>query len=99
MRNLWNAPVMNHVTDNADARRWELWEQGLLAHADYEIRDGVMLLPHVEADPGLRGSGAAGRLMEGVAAHARARGLRLLPICGYAVAWLDKHPEHAELRV
>jgi len=88
---------MTDVTDNTDRRRFELVEQGLTAFADYRQNGDVLMLPHVEAPPALRGTGAAGRLMEGVAAHARERGLKLLPVCPYAVAWLKRHPEHAEL--
>lgn len=88
---------MTAVTDNTDRRRFELVEQGLTAFADYRLNGDVLMLPHVEAPPALRGTGAAGRLMEGVAAHARERNLKLLPVCPYAVAWLKRHPEHAEL--
>ena len=88
---------MTAVTDNTERRRFELEEGGLTAFADYRQNGDVLMLPHVEAPPALRGTGAAGRLMEGVAAHARERGLKLLPVCPYAVAWLKRHPEHAEL--
>ncbi|HEX8232085.1 MAG TPA: GNAT family N-acetyltransferase [Caulobacteraceae bacterium] len=88
---------MTAVTDNTERRRFELEEGGLTAFADYRQNGEVLMLPHVEAPPALRGTGAAGRLMEGVAAHARERGLKLLPVCPYAVAWLRRHPEHAEL--
>ncbi len=66
---------MNGVTDNTALGRFELIEDGKLAFADYQIRGGRMILPHVEADPALRGRGAAGRLMDGVLETARARGL------------------------
>ena len=40
---------------------------------------------------------AAGRLMEGVVAHARARALKIVPTCGYAVSWFRHHPEHTDI--
>ena len=86
------------VVDNADRRRFELTEAGQLAVADYRVQDGAMLLPHVEAAPALRGTGAAGRLMEGVFDAARRRGLKVVPICPYADAYLRRHPQHADLR-
>lgn len=70
-------------------------EDGKLAFADYRLQSGVLVLPHVEADPALRGRGAAGRLMEGVMEIVRERGLKVRPVCSYAVAWLERHPEHA----
>ena len=88
---------MSDVIDNPARRRFELEEQGQLAFADYRRADGRLIIPHVEAAPGLRGTGAAGRLMEGVLAAARAEGLRVLPLCSYAAAYIRRHPEHQDL--
>jgi hypothetical protein len=85
--------------DNTDESRFELHVDGHLAIADYRRRDGVLTLPHVEADMALRGTGAAGRLMEQVVAAARAEGSKIRPLCSYAVAWLRRHPETADLLV
>ncbi|WP_339915735.1 GNAT family N-acetyltransferase [uncultured Brevundimonas sp.] len=65
--------------------------------ADYRLRDGVYELLHVEADPALRGTGAAGRFMQTLSDHARAEGLKLAPHCGYAVAWFKRHPDEGDL--
>ncbi len=81
------------MRDNQDAQRFELEENGLLAWADYRIRDGVHQIPHVEADPPLRGTGAAGRLMQQVVDHARSHALTLEPRCSYARVWFGRHPE------
>ncbi len=85
------------VTDNVERRRFELAEQGQVAFADYRREAGRLLIPHVEAPMALRGGGTAGRLMEGVVAHARAEGVKIVPICSYAAAWLRRHPEHGDL--
>ena len=81
------------MIDNRQARRFELTENGLLAWADYRIRDGRTLIVHVEAEPPLRGTGAAGRLMQQIVDHARAGGLVIEPHCSYARIWLQRHPE------
>lgn len=78
------------VIDNTAKSRFELVEKGLLAYADYEIDGNSLVLPHVEAHPDMRGTGAAGRLMQGVLKAADSRGLEIKPICGYAVAYLRK---------
>jgi uncharacterized protein len=85
------------VRDNTEMRRFELSEQGKLAFADYRLNDGVVTLPHVEAHPDLRGSGAAGRLMLGVLEHIRREGLKVRPVCSYAVAYMRRHPEYNDL--
>jgi predicted GNAT family acetyltransferase len=86
----------NGVTDTG--RRFELSEQGATAFADYRVQEGRMVIPHVEAAHALRGTGAAGRLMAGVMDAARQRGLKVVPLCPYADAYMRRNPETADLR-
>ena len=65
--------------------------------ADYAVQGETRVILHVEADPALRGAGAAGRFMQSLAEHARAEGLKLTPRCSYAVAWLKRHPEYEDV--
>jgi len=81
------------MRDNKEEDRFEREENGLLAWANYRIRDGKYQLAHVEADPPLRGTGAAGRLMQDIVDHARAQQLVIVPRCSYARAWFQRHPE------
>ncbi len=90
---------MNPVMDNTEKQRFELVEDGKLAFADYREASGVLVLPHVEADPVLRGRGTAGRLMTGVLDTVRGRGLKVRPVCSYAVAFIQRHPEYQDLVV
>jgi uncharacterized protein len=85
------------MIDNTERQRFEASENGHLVFADYRLRGEVHVLTHVEADPALRGTGAAARLMEAIVAHARAHGLKLLPRCSYAVIWFRRHPEAGDL--
>jgi hypothetical protein len=85
------------VSDNAARRRFELEEQGALAFADYRREPDRLVIPYVEAAPALRGTGAAGRLMEGVLAVARQEGRKVLPLCAYAAAYIRRHKEHHDL--
>jgi predicted GNAT family acetyltransferase len=82
---------------NAAAGRFELDEAGQVIFADYRRGEGRLILDHVEAPLALRGSGAAGRLMEEIAAYAREQGLRIVPLCAYAAHWLRRRPEHSDL--
>ncbi len=88
---------MTKVSDNSEKNRFELSENGEVAFADYQLSEGEITIPYVESPVALRGTGAAGRLMEGVVAHAAERGLKILPICGYAVSWFKRHPEHQSI--
>lgn len=81
------------MIDNKAASRFEREEDGLLAWATYRIQDGKHLIPHVEAELPLRGTGAAGRLMQEIVEHARDHQLVIVPRCSYARAWFARHPE------
>jgi hypothetical protein len=89
--------MSNLVIDNKAEQRFELVEQGQTAFADYSRRGGALVIPHVETPAALRGHGVAGRLMEGIVVHAREQGAKIVPICPYAAAWLERHPEHRDL--
>lgn len=85
------------IRDNVERSRFELDEQGHTAWADYRRRDGTLIIPHVEAPMALRGTGAAGRLMQGVMERARSEGVKVVPLCGYAAAWIRRHKEFNDL--
>jgi uncharacterized protein len=88
---------MPDVVNNERLGRFELAENGLTAFATYRRHGDRVTIPHVEAPVALRGTGAAGRLMAGIAALARASGLRVLPTCPYAIAWFRRHPDAADV--
>lgn len=89
--------IMADIIDNPAAGRFELVEQGLTAYADYRLAPDRLIIDYVFSPPALRGAGTAGRLMQGVADAARARNLKITPLCGYAAAWLKRHPGSADL--
>jgi uncharacterized protein len=88
---------MNGVVDNANKGRFEMEEGGLVAFANYQRRGSVLVIPHVEAPPALRGTGAAGRLMAGLLALVRERGERIVPTCSYAAAYMRQHKDQQDL--
>ena len=88
---------MGEVVDNLAKGRFELEVGGEVAFANYRREPGRLVIPYVEAPTALRGTGAAGRLMEGVLAQARAEDLKVVPICGYAAAYIRRHKAHHDL--
>lgn len=85
------------VIDNTGRHRFELTEQGLTAFADYRIRGDEVVIPHVESPVPLRGQGTAGRLMTGVLELIRERGQKVVPLCPYARAFIQRNPQYADL--
>lgn len=76
---------------NEERARFELEKNGSLAYADFERSGDVLKILYVFSPPELRGTGAAGELMQQIADYAHAQHLDIVPICGYAAAWLKKH--------
>ena len=85
------------VTHNPAERRFETWIEGELSKLDY-IEDGKnFVITHVGVHPSLRGQGVAGRITQVSLEHAKKHGLRVVPMCSYAAAYIRRHPEYAEL--
>jgi len=87
------------VRDNRELQRFELPVEGQVAFANYRRQPGRLVITHVETPPALRGAGHASRLMQGVAEMARAEQVKVLPLCSYARAWMQRHPEYRDLAV
>lgn len=95
------------MTDFRDVLDRQRFEQGFtdpegetrIVHANYAFQGDARVILHVEADPALRGTGAAGTFMQSLAEHARAEGLKLAPRCSYAVAWLKRHSQYDDVVV
>lgn len=85
------------VKDNPAKSRYELDVDGRTVFANYRRDGSTLYIPYVEAPPSLRGTGAAGRLLEGVMETARAEGLKVVPICSYASLWMRRHKEYHDL--
>lgn len=104
-RRLASATCDNHlvsefiVSDNPDRQRYELRvDDRIVSIADYDFADGdVLVVPHVETDPELRGQGMADRLMRGMLDDLRAHDRRITPICPFAAAYLRRHPADQDL--
>jgi predicted GNAT family acetyltransferase len=85
------------MIDIIERHRFEVVENGLTVFADYRRHDDRYVIVHVEAHPGLRGTGAADRLMTGMVARAREKKFQLVPRCSYAVEWFKRHPDAADV--
>jgi hypothetical protein len=80
--------------DNTANNRYELAVDDQTAFADYRKDGHIIYITHVETPPALRGKGTAGQLMQEIAEHAKSENLKLVPICGYASTWLQRHKEY-----
>ena len=88
---------MIQVRDNPDKGRFELDLGGQVVFARYARHGSVRVIPHVEAPPALRGTGAAGQLIAAMMEVARTEGLKVRPLCSYASVWMRRHREYHDL--
>lgn len=87
------------VSDNLEQQRFELaLAGGALARIDYRRTGEVLWLDHAEVPPTFAGQGVGSALVRGALELARARGERVVPVCGFVAAWMRRHPEFDSLR-
>jgi predicted GNAT family acetyltransferase len=94
-----NDSTSTAVHHNTAQQRFEATVEGHVNVADYRMSNGVMLLTHTHVHPDLQGRGIAASLIEAAMAFAREEGLKIDPLCTYARAYMQKHPETQSLHV
>jgi uncharacterized protein len=85
------------VRDNTALSRFELDADGVTAVANYHVADDVMTITHTEVPPHARNKGIASKLIEEMLVEARARGLKIVPLCPFVRAYFSRHPEDRDL--
>ena len=90
--------MSNNVRDNTQRHRFELDADGHVAFSEYKRADGVLTIMHTEVPAALGGKGVGSALVRGLLDIARAQGLKVVPKCPFVTAYIDKHPQYADLR-
>jgi uncharacterized protein len=81
------------IVDNPDAGRYELRDHGaVVGVVEYRLDGEVMVIPHVEVAPALRGTGRSAPFLDEVLARIDQRGLQVRPLCGYAAGHIRSRP-------
>jgi predicted GNAT family acetyltransferase len=83
------------VIDNHNKSRLEVQAEGELAELVYRTNGKRLVLIHTEVPEGLGGHGIAGRLVQAAIVKASDAGMTIVPLCPYARAWLERHPDDA----
>ncbi len=86
------------VVDRPDKSRYEAYVGDQLAgFVTYRTRPGVVVLVHTEVYAEFEGHGTGGRLASAVLEEARARGLKVDPVCPFIASYIEGHPQYADL--
>ena len=86
------------VRDNPDRHRFEIdLGDGAFAFAEYTLPEGKIMFTHTEVPPEHEGKGVGSALIRAGLAAARERGLKVIPICPFFAAYIQKHPDEQDL--
>ena len=88
------------VTNVPEKKRWEAHVDGALAgFAEYQRTDELVVFTHTEVDGAYEGQGVGGALARHAPDEVRDEGThKVLPICPFIKAWIDRHPDYASLQ-
>lgn len=86
------------VRDNPERHRFEIdLGDGTFAIAEYTLRPGKIMFTHTEVPEAHEGKGIGTTLMRFALDAARERGLKVIPICPFFAAYMQKHAEVQDL--
>ncbi len=86
------------VHDNPDESRFEAARDDQpLGFAYYRAEPGRVVFTHTEVRPEAEGEGVGSALVSGALDDVRRRGLRAVPVCPFVRAFIERHPEYADL--
>ncbi|MGL9617495.1 GNAT family N-acetyltransferase [Bradyrhizobium sp. U531] len=88
---------MSEIIDNRAHHRFELEIEGHLATEHYRLDGDVITFEHTDVPKELGGKGVGSKLVQGALDQVRSAGLKLVPQCSFVKAWIDKHPDYADL--
>jgi predicted GNAT family acetyltransferase len=57
-----------------------------------------LVFTHTEVDPDHEGEGVGSTLVRGALDDARRRGMPVVPRCPFVRAWIERHPDYADVR-
>lgn len=86
------------VRDVPERTRYEVSVDGELAgFAEYRDRDGARVFTHTEVFDAFEGQGVGTALASGALDDVRASGGRLVALCPFVAAYIERHDEYADL--
>lgn len=88
---------MSEVRDNPEKNQFELIVEGHTALAAYRLKPGVITFTHTEVPQELGGRGIGTKLAKGALDQVRERGLKVVPLCPFIKAYIEKHAEYQDL--
>ena len=90
--------MATEVLDVPTRSRYEVTVDGELAgFSEYRDTEGARVFTHTEVFDAYEGKGVGSALARGALDDVRARGRRLVALCPFIAAFLERHDEYADL--
>lgn len=84
------------IHHNSEKERFELQVDGHLGVLNYQQKDNLFQIDYVSVPAEIGGRGIGSDLVRASLEYAQKEGLRPVPICGFARAYLQQHPEYQD---
>ncbi|RDV01322.1 GNAT family N-acetyltransferase [Undibacter mobilis] len=85
------------VRDNPSRNRFELQTAAGLAIANYRRDDLTITITHTEVPRAVEGRGIGSALVKGMLDEIRREGRKVVPLCSFVRAYINRHPEYRDL--
>ena len=82
------------VVHNPAQKRFEMQIGDQIAMVKYILGSKEIIFTHTEVPEAFEGHGLASKMAKVAVEYAKARGLRIRPMCPYMSAWIKRHPEY-----
>jgi len=86
------------VIHNAEAERFEIRVDGMVAVLDYQRHGDTILFTHTGVPPELEGRWLGSRLVRAGLEYARENSLKVGSLCWFVNGYMRRHPEYEDLR-
>lgn len=71
--------------------------ENVQAYMKVHYENGEMVIDSTQVEPALRGQGVAAQLLDAAVAKARQEGLKIFPVCSYAVKKMEGRQAYADV--
>lgn len=86
------------VRDEPDQHRFVVEVEGNVAGvANYRVHDGRYVFTSTRVEDEYEGQGVGSTLARSALDELRERGVAIVPLCPFIAAWIERHPEYADL--
>ncbi|KHM94567.1 N-acetyltransferase [Xanthomonas vesicatoria] len=86
-----------HAEHDPSQQRFVVDSEGHRAELVYRIESARMTITHTLVPDAIAGRGIAAVLVEAALQHARDAGLKVVPACSYAAAYVRRHQQFQDL--